>query len=144
MPTIKRSRMLEAPPEQVWRVLGDPHHHPRWWPKVRRVENVSGGRFTQVMRTEKGKDIRADFRILEEEPPRLMRWAQDVEGTPFEGFLRESGTAIEAEPAEGGTLVTITTRHKLRGISRIGGGTMLRRATRKQLDEALDALEGIV
>lgn len=144
MPTVKRSRVLKAPPEQVWRVLGDPHHQPRWWPKVRRVESVSDGRFTQVMRTQKGKDIRADFRILEEEPPRLLRWAQDVEGTPFEGFLRESGTAIEAEPEAGGTRVTITTRHKLRGISRIGGGTMLRRATRKQLDEALDALEGIV
>ena len=30
------------------------------------------------------------------------------------------------------------------GIARIGGGTLLKRATRKQLDEALDALEGLV
>jgi uncharacterized protein YndB with AHSA1/START domain len=144
MPTTKRSRVLEAPPDRVWRVVGDPHHMPRWWPKVRRVEAVTDERFTQVMRTDKGKDVRADFRIVEEEPPRLLRFEQDIEGTPFEGFLRESVTAIEAEPVGEGTKVTITTRHKLRGISRVGGGTMLKRATKKQLDEALDALEGVL
>lgn len=144
MPTTSRSRVLSAPPDRVWRVVGDVHHMPRWWPKVRRVENVTDGRFTQVMRTEKGKDVRADFHVVEEEAPRLLRFVQDVEGTPFEGFLRESATSIEAEPAGGGTKVTITTRHKLRGVSRVGGGTMLKRATKKQLDEALDALEGIL
>ena len=144
MPTIKRSRVLEAPPEQVWRVVGDPHHLPRWWPKVRRVEGVTAERFTQVLRTEKGRDVRADFRVLEEEAPRLLRFEQEVEGTPFEGFLRESTTAIEAAPEAEGTRVTIITRHKLRGLARVGGGTMLRRATRKQLDEALDALAAVV
>ncbi|HEX8208274.1 MAG TPA: hypothetical protein VF587_19580, partial [Solirubrobacteraceae bacterium] len=77
-------------------------------------------------------------------PPRLLRYEQELQGTPFEGFLRESRTEIEAEPAGEGTKLTITTRHKLRGVSRVGGGTMLKRATKKQLDEALDALEGIL
>lgn len=144
MPTTRRSRTLNVPPDRVWRVVGDVHHMPRWWPKVRRVEGVSGGRFTQVMRTEKGKDVRADFRIVEDDPPRALRYEQELEGTPFEGFLRESATSIEAEPAGDATKLTITTRHKLRGISRVGGGAMLKRATRKQLDEALDALEGIL
>jgi uncharacterized protein YndB with AHSA1/START domain len=144
MPTTRRSRVLAAAPDRVWRIVGDVHHMPRWWPKVRRVESVVGDRFTQVMRTEKGKDVRADFRVVEEEAPRLLRYVQDLEGTPFEGFLSESATAIEAVPEGDGTKVTITTRHKLRGISRIGGGSMLKRATRKQLDEALDALEGLL
>lgn len=144
MPTTKRSRILEAPPDRVWRIVGDPHHLPRWWPKVRRVEAVRDGGFTQVMRTDKGKDVRADFRIVEDEPPRLLRFEQELAGTPFEGFLAESGTAIAADPEGEGTKVTITTRYKLRGISRLGGGTMLKRATRKQLDEALTALEGLV
>ena len=144
MPTTRRSRTLDVPPDRVWRVVGDVHHMPRWWPKVRRVEAVAGGHFTQVMRTQKGKDVRADFRIVEEDPPRLLRFEQELAGTPFEGFLSESRTAIEAEPAGDGTKVTITTRHKLRGISRIGGGTMLKRATRQQLDEALETLEGLV
>jgi uncharacterized protein YndB with AHSA1/START domain len=144
MPTARRARTLHAPLDRVWRVVGDPHHLPRWWPKVRRVEAVEGGRFTQVMRTDKGKDIRADFRVVDEEPSRLLRYEQDIEGTPFEGFLQESVTTIEAEADGDGTKVTIATRHKLRGVARLGGGTMLKRATRKQLDEALDALEGLV
>ena len=144
MPTTRRSRTLDAAPDRVWRVIGDVHHLPRWWPKVRRVEAVSGAHFTQVMRTEKGKDVRADFRVVEDESPRRLRYEQELQGTPFEGFLRESATEIAAEPAGDGTKVTLTTRHKLRGISRVGGGTMLKRATGKQLDEALDALEGIV
>jgi uncharacterized protein YndB with AHSA1/START domain len=144
MGTARRSRLLDAPPDRVWRIVGDAHHLPRWWPKVRRVESVSDGGFTQVMRTEKGRDVRADFRIVEAEPPRVLRFEQELEGTPFEGFLRAAETAIEAEPAEGGTRITITTRHRLRGMSRLGGGALLRRATRKQLDEALDALEGVV
>ncbi|MDQ5808590.1 MAG: SRPBCC family protein [Actinomycetota bacterium] len=144
MPTTKRSRVLEAPPDRVWRVVGDPHHLPRWWPKVRRVEAVRDSGFTQVMRTEKGKDVRADFRIVEDEPPRLLRLEQELQGTPFEGFLQASATDIAAEPAGEGTKVTITIRHKLRGVARLGGGTMLKRATKKQLDEALTALEGVV
>ncbi len=144
MPTTRRSRVVEAPPERVWRVVGDPHHFPRWWPKVRRVEAVSDGRFTQVMRTEKGKDVRADFHVVSEDPPRSMSWQQDIEGTPFEGFLASAVTLVEAAEEGEGTRVTITTRHKLKGLARFGGGTMLKRATRKQLDEALDALEGIV
>ena len=110
MPTTRRSRVLPSPPDRVWRVIGDPHHLPRWWPKVRRVEAVSGERFTQVMRTEKGKDVRADFRIVEEEPERLLRFEQELEGTPFEGFLSESATAIEAEPSGDGTKVFMTQR----------------------------------
>ncbi len=144
MPTTRRSRVVAAPPDRVWRIVGDPHHLPRWWPKVRRVENVVDDRFTQVMRTEKGKDVRADYVIADEEPQRVVRWEQELLGTPFEGFLTESGTTIEADEAPEGTKVTITTRHKLRGVSRVGGGTMLKRATRKQLDEALDTLEGLV
>ena len=144
MPTIRRSRVVAAPPERIWRVVGDPHHMPRWWPRVRRVEAVAGGHFTQVLRTDKGKDVRADFRIVEQEAPRVLRFEQELEGTPFEGFLQASATAIEASPEGDGTKVTITTRHKLRGVARLGGGTMLRRATRKQLDEALETLAGVV
>ncbi len=144
MPTTKRSRVLDAAPERVWRVVGDPHHLPRWWPKVRRVEAVRDSGFTQVMRTEKGKDVRADFRIVESAAPHLLRYEQEVEGTPFQGFLQSASTTITADAAGDGTKVTITARHKLRGISRVGGGTMLKMATRKQLDEALAALEEIV
>jgi hypothetical protein len=46
------------------------------------------------------------------------------------------------EPADGGTLVTIVQRQKLRGYSRTGG-FLLRRATKGKLQEALEGLEHV-
>ena len=40
MPTARRSRTIAAPAEELWEVIGDPHHLPRWWPRV----NTGGGR----------------------------------------------------------------------------------------------------
>jgi hypothetical protein len=95
-----------------------------------------------VFTTKKGRPVRADFRLLESEPPWRRRWEQEVIGTPFERVLNEAVTAIQLEPAEGGTRVRIELRQKLRGYSRLGG-LMLRRATGAKLDEALDGLERI-
>jgi carbon monoxide dehydrogenase subunit G len=47
------------------------------------------------------------------------------------------------EAGEHGTIVTLEVRQKLRGLSRFGG-FMVKRATRQQLDEALDSLERVV
>jgi hypothetical protein len=118
----------------------------RWWPGVRRMEAVEDDRFTQVFMTKKGRSVRADHFVLaavppgpDGEPPGQFTWGQEIEGTPFERVLRESITDVRVEAADGGTLVTITQTQKLRGYSRTGG-LMLRRATRKKLDEALDGL----
>ena len=48
MPTARRSRTVPAPPERVWEIVGDPHHLPRWWPRVQRVESVTDEHFTEV------------------------------------------------------------------------------------------------
>lgn len=110
------------------------------------MEAVSDDRFTQVFMTKKGRMVRADQLLLEVEPPGpagdppgRMRWMQEIEGTPFERVLDESVTEVLLEPAEGGTLVTISQTQKLRGYSRTGG-FLLRRATRRKLDRALDEL----
>ncbi len=41
MPTAQRSRTIAASPQELWDVVGDPHHLPRWWPRVSRVESVT-------------------------------------------------------------------------------------------------------
>jgi carbon monoxide dehydrogenase subunit G len=97
-----------------------------------------------VLRSKKGRSVRADFHVVESARPKLMRWAQDIPGTPFERFLTENVTSVELTPVDGGTEVTVTARQKLRGASRVGGGVLLKRATKKQLDEALDSLAGLV
>ena len=143
MPTTRRSRTVQAPPEAVWRVVGDPQHQARWWPKVTRVESVQGDQFTRVYQTAKGKPVRADFTIAESDEPRRRRWSQSLTGTPFERFMKSAEEIAVIEPGEHGTIVTLEVRQKLRGLSRFGA-VMVKSATRKQLDEALDSLERVV
>jgi uncharacterized protein YndB with AHSA1/START domain len=134
----------------VWEVVSDPHHMPRWWPQVKRMEGVEHDRFTQVLTTGKGRPVRMDFRVVCSEEPgpdggRSGRrvWEQEVAGTPFERVLGEAVTEVLLDPAGEQTLVTIALNQKLRGYSRTGG-FLLRRATRAKLDEALEGLEEIV
>jgi uncharacterized protein YndB with AHSA1/START domain len=141
MPVTSRSRRLGAPPEDVWRMVGDPYHLPRWWPRVERVERVEGERFTELLRSNRsGRGIRADFRVVERRKEQLLRFEQELTGTPFERVLARAETEIALAPADGGTEVAITLRQRLRGISRLGG-FLFRRGTRRVLDEALDGLE---
>jgi uncharacterized protein YndB with AHSA1/START domain len=140
MPSVRRTRALTVAPEVVWEVVGDPHHLPRWWPNTRRVEAVDAQGWTSVLATERGKPVRADYRVLRSERPLTRAWAQELDGSPFERILNEAVTELELEPDGDGTRVTLVMRQRLRGLSRLGG-FMVRRATARQLDEALEGLE---
>jgi uncharacterized protein YndB with AHSA1/START domain len=142
MTVAQRSRTLPASQQELWEIVSDPHHMPRWWPGVDRMEGVEDDSFTQVLKTKRGRPVRADFRVVHSEPPWTRSWAQDVAGTPFERVLSESVVEVRLEPAAGGTEVTISQQQKLRGYSRTGG-LLLRRATDSKLDEALDGLARI-
>jgi uncharacterized protein YndB with AHSA1/START domain len=142
MTVAQRSRTLPASQQELWEIVSDPHHMPRWWPGVDRMEGVEGDHFTQVLKTKRGRPVRADFRVVLSEPPWTRSWAQEVAGTPFERVLTESVVEVRLEPAPGGTEVTISQQQKLRGYSRTGG-ILLRRATDSKLDEALDGLARI-
>jgi hypothetical protein len=106
------------------------------------MEGVQDDRWTQVFTTKKGRPVRVDFHLLDSDPPWQRSWEQEIAGSPFERVLNESITEVRLEPADEGTRVTISQSQKLRGYSRTGG-FMLRRATSKKLDEALDGLERI-
>ncbi len=141
MPRTRRERVLAAPADVVWAVVGDPYQLARWWPRVERVERVSGGRFTEVLRTQRGRPVRADFRIAEHDPPRTITWAQEVEGTPFERVLRAAAVRVELAPADAGaTRTALVLEQDMAGFARFGG-VLVRRASRRVLDEALDGLE---
>lgn len=142
MPVSRRHRVLSAAPERVWEVIEDPHHLPRWWPGVRRMEGVAEERWTQVFITKRGRPVRADFRLVSSEPLSRRAWEQEIPGSPFERVLSQSITEVVLEPVEGGTRVTISQDQRLRGSARTGG-FLLRRATRRKLEEALDGLEGL-
>lgn len=145
MPRTRRSRVFPAEPGAVWAVVGDPHHLPRWWPRIERVEQVAAGAFTEVMRSERGKTVRVDQHLSELEENDRIAWSQEIEGTPFARVLSEATTRVSLEPAEdGGTKVTVERHQTMRGWARFGGGLMIRRATSKVLDEALSRLGDVV
>jgi carbon monoxide dehydrogenase subunit G len=141
--TTSRSRTLGASPQELWAIVGDAHHLPRWWPRVTRVETVDDDSFTQVFQTAKGKPVRADFRVVSSSAPRERSWAQQVKGTPFERILARSETEIRLEPDGDATRVAISLAQRPRGLALLGT-FMVRAAARRQLEEALDGLEALV
>jgi uncharacterized protein YndB with AHSA1/START domain len=127
----------------LWGIVSDPHHLPRWWPGVARVEEATPEAWTKVLTSQKGKSVRADFTRIEYRPPHVLAWRQEVEESPFERILSEGVTRISLEPtADGATDVELQLVQKLRGLARFGG-FMVRLASRRRLDEALDRLEQI-
>ena len=82
--------------------MSDPERLTDWWPRVQRVEDASRKAWTTVMVTPKGRTLRADFTLLEADHPRLLRWRQEVEESPFERILEGAVTELELKPAGDG------------------------------------------
>jgi uncharacterized protein YndB with AHSA1/START domain len=144
MPRVTRERTVSAPQDDVWALVSDPYSLARWWPHTVRVEDASEEAWTQVLRTPRGRTVRADFTRTEIEPPRRIAWRQELEESPFERLFSSAVTEVELAGADGGgTLVSLTSEEKMRGRNRLGG-FIVRRATRRRLDEALDGLERAV
>jgi uncharacterized protein YndB with AHSA1/START domain len=156
VPTARASRPIEAPADELWQLLRDPHHLPRWWPRVTRVEDVEDDAFTEVMRTRKGKLVRADFSVRADESTRTLTWTQRIEGTPFASVLKSAETELRltSDAATGErTEVAIELRQEMAsGSTRNGfffafaprfGGRLVRRAAAATLEQALDGLERI-
>ena len=158
MPTARHTRTIVAPVQELWETIGDPHHLPRWWPRVSRVEDVTEHAFTEVLSTKSGKFVRADFELVAVVSPQRIVWAQQVQNSPFARVLRSSETEIvlvaiggDRDPA---TEVTIELRQELHGFMPGGGrrfmasaklgGPLVRRAANATVVEALDGLERIV
>jgi uncharacterized protein YndB with AHSA1/START domain len=133
---VARSRVLRAPVPDVWRVLEDPYALPRWWPLVRRVESVHDGGWTMVLGKPGGRGVRADQRLEASEAERLRRWALVVPGSPFERIVSASVVEARLAPAGEGSALALSLHQRPRGWARFGW-FMLRRAGRRQLDEAL-------
>jgi hypothetical protein len=141
--------------------VSDPYHLPRWWPRVERVEDVDGGAFTEVMRTRKGKTVRADFDLVRaDEPAGTVVWEQRLAGTPFAGVLASSETELRIDPppsehhdgAAATTEVTIEMRQEMPSQTGVVvgrwrapsfGNWLVRRAAERTLEEALSGLERI-
>jgi uncharacterized protein YndB with AHSA1/START domain len=138
--TVSRSRTIPVPPEEVWRLVCDPYHLPRWWPRTERVEAVSETGWTSVLGSPRGgRSVRADYVVTASEPPRRRRWQQELEGTPFERIFTSWAAEVQLAPAGEGTKVKLIVESQGRGWARFGS-FMVRRAMKRLLDEALTGL----
>ena len=106
------------------------------------MEAVTDEHFTEVLSTQDGRSLRADFRVVDSRAPERRAWEQELEGTPFERVFAAASTEVKLLPDGDGTRVTVVVRQQVRGSARLGG-FMVRRATGRVLDEALDALEAL-
>ena len=143
MARTTRSRRIAATPEEVWDVISDPHHLPRWWPGVTRVEDVRGERFTEVIPTRRGKPVRLDFVVVQSIRPQSRAWTQELAGTPFERLLSSWTTTITLAPdGDDGCVVTLEEHQQLRGSFR-AGLLLQRRPAARRVESALAALAGL-
>jgi uncharacterized protein YndB with AHSA1/START domain len=147
VPRVSRSRTIAAERGRVWDLVSDPHNLPRWWPRAQRIEDVRGdgkrAHWTMVLQTERGSGVRADYRCTAAKDRERYAWEQQLAGTPFDRILRASRLEIGLTEAAGGTDVTLVGEETLRGLSRLGAA-MMRGASKRRLDEALDGIERAV
>jgi uncharacterized protein YndB with AHSA1/START domain len=143
MPTVARSRTIAAPQQQVWELVSDPYHLPRWWPTVQRVEDVSEDAWTTVATSSRGRAVRFDWSRVYINPPERIVWRQELAQTPFERFLRESITGVILAGEGEATKVELRTVRRLRGLARFGG-IQMRLAVRRELESALDGIEAVM
>jgi uncharacterized protein YndB with AHSA1/START domain len=134
---LVRARTVAGSPDAVWAILRDPRALPRWWPRVERVESVRGDGWTTVLRSPRGRIVRADWRLDGSDKQARRAWSQRVEGTPFEKVLRERRVEVRMEPRDDGTRVTIAIDLRPR---RRAGAILLRGAIRREIDGALSGL----
>jgi uncharacterized protein YndB with AHSA1/START domain len=143
---VTRTREIEAPVGEVWKLVSDPYNLPRWWPRTARVENVDakpGGKrtaWTKVLQTAEGRGVRADFRCVSSADRERYVWEQELEGTPFERHLKALRVEIGLRELGGGTEVSLTEEQSLKGMSKFGS-PLMRRARGDVLDEALEGIE---
>ena len=145
MARVTRRRRIAAPVRDVWAIVSDPHHLPRWWPRTARVEDFAGearpgALWTQVLQTKDGRGVRADYRCVDAAEDERFACEQLLEGTPFERVLRSSRIEIRLEPEGEQTDVALTQEQGLRGLSRFGA-PLMRRASGRTLADALEGLE---
>lgn len=134
------SGTVAATPADVWHLISDPGRAVAWWPHAERAEDVSGGRFTFVVRSSRGVPVRMDWRVAASRRERVQRWEQDLAGTPFARVLKASAVEIRLEPTDDdGCRITVAVERELVNRGPIAGW-FGRRASRRHAGDALSRL----
>lgn len=142
---VVRQARVDAPVEQVWRIVSDPERAPEWFAFAERVEVREGSGVGQL-RTQHGrwgrKHAEVDQEITGYEPNRLLAWrhlAERLDGKPAPRFAASTEFRIELEPAGATTTVRLRSRQRPAGpvrgaIMRLFGAKDVARSMERSLD----------
>ncbi|HZA26335.1 MAG TPA: SRPBCC family protein [Actinomycetota bacterium] len=140
MTVIRQSTVIDARPEEVWRVIADPRNLPRWNSLIKAVRGVPpdglkpGDRYSTEIGA-LGVRFKVSARVLEIDPPRssMIRLSGPLQAT-VRTWLRPVGknrTRLEHEvdyKLKGGPVGSLVTR----GVRVLGAPTILKRGIRAQ------------
>ena len=140
MSACREHAHLDAPLEEVWRLVGSPTRYPEWWPRVIEVQGErfeQGDEFAQVTKGAVGKEA-TNFLIEHREDLRALRMSCRLTGMYADWLLT---------PAQGGTFVELEMgmlprRLGDRVFDRALGRPYFRRWAGQSLDGLRKALQG--
>lgn len=140
MTVIRQSTVIDARPEEVWKIISDPRNLPRWNSLIKDVHGAPpdglkpGDRYSTELGI-LGVKIKVAARVLETDPPRsaMIRLTGPLEAT-VRTWLRPVGkgrTRLEHEvdyKLKGGPIGSLIAR----GVKYLGAPSILKRGIRAQ------------
>lgn len=140
MSVVRQWELVDAPPEEVWRVVSDPRNLPRWNRYIRGVHDVpddglvAGSRYWTEMSV-MGMSFRVAAEVEDIDPPRFsrIRLSGPVDAT-VRTWVRPAGrgrSRLEHEVQyrlKGGPIGSLIAR----GLRLFGAPTLLKRGVRAQ------------
>lgn len=110
---LTRRVEIDAPPEQVWSVLGDSSRLPEWAPPVMGVSEISDGPegvgTTRVCEVDfAGRPGTMTERCVEFDPPRRAGYVVDEDSLGFGKMFAEYGFTVTVEEGPDGSSIART------------------------------------
>jgi hypothetical protein len=136
MQTLHASADIDAPAEQVWRVVADFSRYPEWNPFIVRAsgEQRVGARLHVTIRAPGVRAVTFRPRVLDVEPGRLIRW----KGQLWVPGLFDGRHALSVEPL-GETRSRFTSHEEVSGLLVPVLGTVMR-ASQKGFEQMAAAV----
>jgi len=134
MSACRSQALIEAPPERVWELVGDPSRHPTWWPNVIEVRGErfdEGDNYAQVTKRPIG-EIETEIKVERLEDVHQIDMRCQTTGTFTRWLLTE---------AQGNTFVDVEFGMDPKGVSdRFMDATFGKLYFRRWLNQSLSAL----
>jgi uncharacterized protein YndB with AHSA1/START domain len=135
MSVVHSQALINAPPSEVWELVGDPQRHPEWWPRVIEVRGErynEGDNYAQVTRELVGH-AKTIMNVERLEDLREINLRCTKTGTYARWLLTE---------AQGNTFVDVEFgMDPIRFVDRVLDKTIAKPYFHRWLNQSLEALE---